>query len=359
VSTSRSTTRLVDHPDFGQLVRTVSDSVGLLPTWVEKDYWLVRVLEALVQAPELAARFVFKGGTSLSKAWKLIDRFSEDIDLLLTGQNYGPMPALRNERERLFKAVRKAIESATPLRLPLTGLSEAEKRLYYLRSDTHGRLRYPLRKAELSPGATSEEWLLVEAGFRGGSRPWTSVSIRSYMGEYVSSRPELATVARQYAADVEPINVPVLSAERTFVEKLLAVHTAATGDWTRLQVRHYYDLAQLYRNHPDVRRCLENPIAFQTLLAEAVEVSNTHWGANLNIATLDLGRSPALDPPPELRRMVAERWRGEEVLYPKGQPPLAEVLDVLAELRGKLATLLPRGTGDDDHRHEGSSKLQQ
>lgn len=343
MSAPRSTTRLVEDPDFEELVRTVSNDVGLLPAWVEKDYWLVRVLEALVRTPRLAGRFVFKGGTSLSKAWKLIDRFSEDIDLLLTGPNYGAMPPLRGERERLFKAVKGAIESATPLRLPLTGLSEAEKRRYYLRSDTNGYLRYPLRNNKLSLGATSEEWLLVEAGFRGGSNPWTSVPIRSYLGEYLNSRPELSNVAHRYAADVEPIDVAVLGAERTFVEKLLAVHTAATGDWTGLQVRHYYDLAQLYRNHPDVRRCLENPIAFQALLAEAVEVSNTHWEANLDLASLDLGLSPALDPPPELRRMVAEQWRGEEELYPKGQPPLAEVLDVVAELRGKLATLVPRG----------------
>jgi hypothetical protein len=327
--------RLVERPDFRQLVGIVATAVGLLPAWVEKDYWVVRTLQAIADATALSGQFVFKGGTSLSKAWRLIDRFSEDIDLLLTGPDLGPMPTRSADRARLFKAVRTAVEEATPLRLPLDGLNEEDKRAYYFRSDTHGYMRYPLNGRRLPLAAGSEEWLLVEAGFRGGSDPSTVATFGSYLGDYIASRPELQPLATEYAADVTPIHVPVLGVERTFIEKLLAIHTAAVGDVEKLQARHYYDLSRLV-SHPDVGHCLDDPKALQDLLAQAIAVSNRHWGATLDVATLDLSASPALTPTRQILTVLEARWRDEETLYPRGQPSLRSVLDVLADLRSRL-----------------------
>jgi len=327
--------RLADRADFRDLLGIVAAEVGLLPAWIEKDYWLVRVLEAVARSPGLSGLFVFKGGTSLSKAWKLIDRFSEDVDLLLTGEHYGPMPAKKGAREKTFKAVRQAIEKATPLRLSLEGLSEEEKRFYYLRADTHGQLRYPIRGGSLEATAGSQEWVLVEAGFRGGSNPWSMVPIRSYVGEYISGKQHLASLAAEYVADVSPVDVPVLAAERTFIEKLLAVHTAAVGSVSSLQARHYYDLSKLLY-HSDVIRCLNQPQEFREILSEAVGVSNAHWGTRLDPGTLDLSASPALTLGREVLDALTRRWPSEETLYPRGQPPLRDVLREIAQLREQL-----------------------
>ncbi len=57
--------------------------IGILPESVEKDFWVSLMLETMFSHPELAPHLTFKGGTSLSKAWKLIRRFSEDIDLVI------------------------------------------------------------------------------------------------------------------------------------------------------------------------------------------------------------------------------------------------------------------------------------
>jgi predicted nucleotidyltransferase component of viral defense system len=334
-----TTPRLVERDDFDQLVRIVADDVGLLPHWVRKDYWVVRVLDALVRSPAIAERFLFKGGTSLSKAWKLIDRFSEDIDLLLTGPRYGPVPG-KKDREKTLKEVRAAIEQGTPLRLPLEGLSEPEKTLYYVRADYHGRLRYPISGATLAKGSPSQDWVLVEAGFRGSPRPMTTVPIQSYIGEYLEGRTEQAALAREYASDVLPVPVPVLAPERTFVEKILAIHTAAVSEIEELQGRHYYDLARLYEGHPDVRRCLDEPSVFRELLAEAMGVSNLYYGQTLDLATIDLGKSPALLPSQEVREVLATKWRAEASLYPKGQPRLEDVLVAIGEIRARMEAAL-------------------
>src|SRR2546428_13436069 len=73
--------------DFNDLVRATAGDIGLPPGAVEKDYYVVRALRALQD--KLAGRFLFKGGTSLSKGWELIDRFSEDIDLLFRREHNG------------------------------------------------------------------------------------------------------------------------------------------------------------------------------------------------------------------------------------------------------------------------------
>lgn len=66
------------HKDFKDLLNIVADEKGILPGLVEKDYWIKHVLYSMTQ---LGLEFELKGGTSLSKAYKIIHRFSEDIDI--------------------------------------------------------------------------------------------------------------------------------------------------------------------------------------------------------------------------------------------------------------------------------------
>jgi predicted nucleotidyltransferase component of viral defense system len=83
--------RLADDADFLDIVRAAAEYHGVIPSLALKDYWVTRVLRAIAGDAELQGRVLFKGGTSLSKGWGLIERFSEDVDLLLTGPGYGPM----------------------------------------------------------------------------------------------------------------------------------------------------------------------------------------------------------------------------------------------------------------------------
>ncbi len=64
-----------------ELLDAASQQRGLAPAILEKDYWVCKTLDALFALPELGSHLVFKGGTSLSKVYGLIDRFSEDVDV--------------------------------------------------------------------------------------------------------------------------------------------------------------------------------------------------------------------------------------------------------------------------------------
>ena len=69
---------LHNHPQFAELIRIVAEEKGIDPALVEKDYWIMHCLYGLQQ---LGMTFELKGGTSLSKGFQIINRFSEDIDI--------------------------------------------------------------------------------------------------------------------------------------------------------------------------------------------------------------------------------------------------------------------------------------
>lgn len=69
-----------DRNSFSAAIQAASDKLEILPVFIEKDYWITIVLKRLSES-KFSDRVVFKGGTSLSKGYKLIDRFSEDIDI--------------------------------------------------------------------------------------------------------------------------------------------------------------------------------------------------------------------------------------------------------------------------------------
>jgi predicted nucleotidyltransferase component of viral defense system len=76
--------RLFEHPDFGQAIQRAAEHFqdqGLRPGVIEKDYYVTEALRILANVA--GDKIIFKGGTSLSKGWNLIQRFSEDIDIFL------------------------------------------------------------------------------------------------------------------------------------------------------------------------------------------------------------------------------------------------------------------------------------
>lgn len=94
--------RLHEHRDFAAFVTAAAAENDLSEQFVEKDYWITQILD--VVARTLPERAIFKGGTSLSKGWGLLDRFSEDIDLFV---NPAVEPALTGRAvDRILKQLK-------------------------------------------------------------------------------------------------------------------------------------------------------------------------------------------------------------------------------------------------------------
>jgi hypothetical protein len=223
--------RFADRREFGPTLDAAAERLGISPTAVEKDYWVSQVLRLLGR--EFEGDFIFKGGTSLSKGYRLVERFSEDIDVLVLPGDRG-----RGATDRLMKAM--ADRAATGVGGSATGVggSETGRHRSY-------EVAYP---ATRGPTALIRTNVLLEMGVRGGPHPHAPVPISSLLGDVL----EAAGTDLSEFEDLMPFEVAVLHPGRTLLEKLVLIHALAQqfgagtgGSIDRRSGRHFYDVYQL------------------------------------------------------------------------------------------------------------------
>jgi hypothetical protein len=180
---------------------------------------------------------IFKGGTSPSKGWNLIRRFSEDVDIFLDPRAFDPVLGKRGI-DRELKALRDAVDEHPAL----TFVKEESQTIGgFGRSD-----RFAFRQRFGGPGEVAGQ-VLVEAGTASGREPTVTVELRSYLAEFLAAR------GVSLGADDEAgFPMRLLHFRRTFVEKLFAVHGKVEllkrdGCPIGTYARHYYDLFELAR----------------------------------------------------------------------------------------------------------------
>ena len=246
-----------DPAAFAAAVATTAQQLGLAAVLVEKDYWVSYVLRALADSP-YRDQVVFKGGTALSKAYGLIERFSEDADLAVAGTEGWTGGQIKKLMDNAARHLTQGLE-ADPA-------APGTVRGSHFRKTSH---RFPTAHdpAALLPQLRAGAVLLEINAF---ARPYPSQlrSVQSYIGQMLTQRGQLDTLAE---FGLEPSEVLTLALERTLVEKILALVRAgyAPDPLTELQakIRHAYDLHQLLQQ-PALRNFLSSA-GFAELLAEA------------------------------------------------------------------------------------------
>jgi predicted nucleotidyltransferase component of viral defense system len=215
---------LFEHPDFVDLIDQTATQIRMPFSFVEKDYWVTYVLLRLKSAG--VDDFVFKGGTSLTKGWGLLDRFSEDIDLL-----FSPRTKSKDQKRTRLKRVNTIVSQ-------FEGLTFEPKR-----SETHGHYRSDsfkyLRRDERDLGPLRPH-IILEMGYRGGATPSELRAIQSYVGKQLEDAGQV-----NLADDVVAFQIPILDTRRTFIEKLFAIHSAFANNEIEIYFRHYYDVYKL------------------------------------------------------------------------------------------------------------------
>ncbi|QCO97327.1 nucleotidyl transferase AbiEii/AbiGii toxin family protein [Arthrobacter sp. 24S4-2] len=231
-----------DSPDdLTALVDAAARHYSLPQAFVEKDFWVIEVLRSAMRARTIADKSgevlpvvaVFKGGTSLSRGFGIIERFSEDVDLLISF----PGDCSVKARDRVLKAICSEVGEHLDLdqdHCVLEGSSTGVKR----------NMRYHFPAAYGAAEITSG--VLLEMGTRGGTFPTEGHSIRSLAAEYA-----LQTLGDDESTYEEftPVHVQVLAPERTLLEKLALVHDAVTRlpeETAQAALlrggRHFYDI---------------------------------------------------------------------------------------------------------------------
>jgi hypothetical protein len=228
---------------------------------VEKDFWVCWVLRQIFSSPDLPAGLVFKGGTSLSKVWSVIDRFSEDVDLCFDRSDLGfggdadPGKAASGKKRRrriddLIAACTVMIRDQFVPRLSgaiSQALGTAPGEAWRLDIDPDDEqavlFHYPasVARGQGDAAAYLRPFVKLEFGARGEHWPNREKQIQPFVAEDFP-----------HVFKTPTCRVKVVTAERTFWEKATILHSWHHAGLDRplrdRQSRHYYDMVRLYQS---------------------------------------------------------------------------------------------------------------
>ena len=215
-----------DHEAFSEFIIAASNELHIPPGIIEKDYYVTLALK------ELASRvkwMVFKGGTSLTKCYQILDRFSEDIDISYAASEGVPG---ESRKRQLKKAVVSSMES---LGFSVTNLEETRsRRSYNCYRASYSSIYSPL--LELKPELVIETYIAL--------LPFPTVNRRTdnYIYRFLKMT-EQEELAEEF--DLAPFEITTQAIERTLIDKVFALCDYYLSDKTARHSRHLYDIYKI------------------------------------------------------------------------------------------------------------------
>jgi hypothetical protein len=231
-----------DHTK-AEIFRNTGEKANLPAYAVEKDWWVIQTLAILFEM-EVGKHMVFKGGTSLSKAWGLIERFSEDIDLAVDRSFYGFEGDLgKKQRTNLRKTARTYITEQVYPELNLRFKEKGVDVIPELEEITTSDQDPIIILVNYPNVIESPDYIMprvkVELGCRSLIEPFSIRTFNSFLDEIYPD----ASFAKQ------PIHIPTVDPERTLLEKIFLLHEEFQRSDEKIRVdrmsRHLFDIYKL------------------------------------------------------------------------------------------------------------------
>jgi hypothetical protein len=274
---------------FFELVQFTAETIGLPQVYVEKDYWVTKALKSLSES-KYKEEVVFKGGTSLSKAYRLIDRFSEDIDLAVVKQG------------KSGNAIKKLIKSVETVTCNGFMVIEADERIS--KSSTYRKTvyRYPRDIDGESFGQASPD-LLIEVNAFTHPQPVERKILQTLIADVLLNQELGRELIEQYELNSFEINV--LSVRRTLIEKLLGVIKNSYNEdpiaTLSARIRHLYDIAQILA-HDEYREFVES-VEFLPMCAACIKDEKSGFFTDSDCLEHPLADAPLFS--------EFENWKGQ------------------------------------------------
>jgi hypothetical protein len=326
-----------------EVLQESSNEMQLNPIILEKDFWVCWILRALYSIQEFSSNITFKGGTSLSKAYGLIKRFSEDCDLTIAKLVFEPYKDPSEEGisgkeqarriESLVKRVEEYIKEIILLKLNQTiskSISEDEFKLTLDKNDPQTILfSYPsCFSYKEDDDAYIKPIVRLEFGARGGIIPKENKIIKPYIADII---PNIFTNSE--------VVVPVLSAERTFWEKITILHSLYHKNlkgkrFNDRMSRHYYDIFMMIGSG-----LAEKAINQKGLLSEVTKNNMIFFkDNNASYETSKIG-SLKLVPEQEMQNDLKRDYLAMNEMFMHDQIPFEQIIESISELEAKINTL--------------------
>jgi len=220
---------------FKDAIIATSQARNIPEIYIEKDYWVTLALSSIFNS-KIGESAIFKGGTALAKCNRLIERFSEDIDIVLLNDGNTSANQLKSKLKKISKAVEKIIPE-----VEVKGITNKKG---MIRKTAH---RY--EKNFSGDFGQVRDNIIVEATWLGSFEPYEEGKVSSLIYEMMVETNQTET-AEKY--NLNPFKVNVLSPKRTLCEKIMSLvrfsHTDNPILDLRNKIRHTYDLHQLLKD---------------------------------------------------------------------------------------------------------------
>ena len=296
-------------------MNAAAEQLRVQPSAVEKDYWICEVLRTIVATHR--EEIVFKGGTSLEKL-RIIQRFSEDLDLLVVGEYPSKHAAKRALKAMLGSAAATTGGECTD--------RESGGTLGTLYSKAY--LELPLEFSASSGGLADPRSVLIELGQAGGPRPALNATVESLLSRVLDG-----AVAGDWD-DLKPFAVTILHPGRTLIEKLFRVNNFVVDPgrrdtphgWPRIG-RQFYDIWALL-GESSVTELLTDRVQFGEILESVLEVSE-HFIADQPVPIGGFAASAAFDVAGEFAAALSKEHDTAmgTLYYGTDAPTFEDVLD--------------------------------
>lgn len=244
-----------DQQLFQQAINATSQKLRIPEMYIEKDYWVTVALKQ-VFCSEVGKYTVFKGGTALGKCNKLIERFSEDIDLVV-------MHDSTDSDHQLKKRIKTIGEVVSGI-LPEFDLKGITHKRGMIRKTAHSFTQIIPHNSQ-----QTRDKIIVEATWLGYFEPYSKGEVASFIYEMMASQGQY-DLATKY--DLHPFEVNVLDPKRTICEKIMSLvrfsHTEQAVEDLKFKIRHTYDLCVLLKN-PELNTFLHSSEFEEMLLKVA------------------------------------------------------------------------------------------
>ena len=223
-----------DKNEFIKAVKFTAQRISIKEIYVEKDYWVTYALFTIFNN-EIGKDTVFKGGTALSKCYNMIDRFSEDIDLVVLRRE--------GETDSKLKTKLKAVSTIVESTLPEVAIDGITHKMGMNRKTAHS-----YNKEFKGDYGQVRDIIILESTWLGYYEPYTTKSIVSFVGNMLinNGQTEIAT-----ENGLLPFDLLALEPIRTICEKIMSLVRFSYGenpiDDLKKKIRHTYDLHQLLK----------------------------------------------------------------------------------------------------------------
>jgi len=287
---------------FIQLLNFSANTLKIRPEFIEKDYWITHALQRMAQNQN-ADKVVFKGGTSLSKAYRLTNRFSEDIDIAVVDADSFSKNQLKMLIKRLAKDMASNLQEIVIPNVTSKG-SRFYKAIYQYQN-----------LVGLTSSAVKTGQLLIEINTYANPYPYIKQEFSSFLADY------LTTINRQDLIeqyDLKPFEINVLDKKQTLVEKLVSLIRFSFEDDVvksiASKIRHFYDLYYL-ANDKDCAEYLQSS-EFKKDLSELLIHDQQEFDRPYGWQTKTIKESP-------LFKEFSTLWTILSVVYQNELTPLA------------------------------------